>query len=63
MEYMRKLFGLKLIKHDLVFPEGIMWPVKDALYICFKHLRCSKAENDVRKDRDVASPISAFLYK
>ena len=60
---MRKTFGLKLIRPDLVFPKGPMWPVEHALYICFKHLPCPKDKNNVLKDRDVTYPHTGISLR
>ena len=58
---MRKAFGIKLIRPDLVFPKRPDVAIEHALHICFKHLLCPKDKNDALKDRDVTSPHMAFL--
>ena len=45
LEYMRKTFGINLIRPDLVFPKGPDVAIECALYICFKHLLCPKDKN------------------
>ena len=39
---MRKPFGVKLIRSDLVFPKRADVAIERALYIYFKYLLCPK---------------------
>ena len=60
LEYLRKPFGVNLIRPDFVFPK---WPevaVEHTMYICFKHFLCPKGKNKWPKDKGATSPTLGF---
>ena len=57
---MRKLYCVKLIRPDLVFPKGPNTAIENVLYICFKHLLCPKDKSKWPEHKDATSPTLGF---